>query len=36
VVRGNVGALIALIPALLGALAGAAARRLLAGPDGTA
>jgi hypothetical protein len=27
---------IALIPALLGALAGAAARRLLAGPDGTA
>ena len=36
VVHGNVGALIALIPAFLGALAGAAARRLLAGPDGTA
>jgi hypothetical protein len=33
VVRGNAEALIALVPALLGALAGAAARRLLAGPD---
>jgi hypothetical protein len=34
VVRGNAAALIALVPALLGALAGAAARRLLAGPGG--
>jgi hypothetical protein len=31
-VRGNAEALIALVPALLGAFAGAAARRLLAGP----
>jgi hypothetical protein len=36
VVRGNLGALIALVPALLGALAGAAARRLFAGTDGAA
>jgi hypothetical protein len=36
VVRGNVEALIALVPALLGAFAGAAARRLLAGTDGAA
>jgi hypothetical protein len=36
VVRDNPAALIALVPALLGALAGAAARRLLARPDGTA
>jgi hypothetical protein len=34
VVRGNAEALIALVPALLGALAGAAARKLLAGPGG--
>ena len=33
VVRDNYGALLALVPALLGALAGAGARRLLAGPD---
>jgi hypothetical protein len=33
VVHGNYAALLALVPALLGALAGAAARRLLAGPD---
>ena len=31
--RGNDGALLALVPAALGALAGAGARRLLAGPD---
>jgi hypothetical protein len=31
-VRDNYGSLLALVPALLGALAGAAARRLLAGP----
>ena len=31
--RGNYGALLALVPALLGAFAGAGARRLLAGPD---
>jgi hypothetical protein len=36
VVRGNAEALIALVPALLGAVAGAAARRLLPGPDGAA
>ena len=34
VVRRNAVALIALVPALLGALAGAAARKLLAGPGG--
>ena len=33
VVGDNYAALLALVPALLGALAGAAARRLLAGPD---
>jgi hypothetical protein len=32
----NPGALIALVPAVLGAYAGAAARRLLSGPDGAA
>jgi hypothetical protein len=36
VVRGNAEALIALVPALLGAVAGAAARRLFAGTDGAA
>jgi len=36
VVRGNAEALIALAPALLGAAAGAAVRKLLAGPDGAA
>ena len=36
VLRGNPGALLALVPALLGAFAGAGARRLLTGPDGTA
>jgi len=36
VVRGNVAALIALVPAFLGALAGSAARSLLARPDGAA
>jgi hypothetical protein len=34
--RGNVAALLALVPALLGAFAGAAARRLLARADGAA
>jgi hypothetical protein len=33
VVRDNYVALLALVPALLGALAGAGARRLLTGPD---
>jgi len=33
VVRDNYAALLALVPALLGALAGAGARRLLTGPD---
>jgi hypothetical protein len=36
VVRGNAEALIALVPAGLGAVAGAAARKLLARSDGTA
>jgi hypothetical protein len=36
VVRGNLAALIALVPAFLGAFAGAGARRLLTGPDGAA
>jgi hypothetical protein len=35
-VRGNLAALIALVPAFLGAFAGAGARRLLTGPDGAA
>ena len=35
-VRGNPAALLALVPAFLGAFAGAGARRLLAGPDGAA
>jgi hypothetical protein len=34
--RGNYGSLLALVPAMAGAFAGAGARRLLAGPDGTA
>jgi hypothetical protein len=34
VLRGNPAALLALVPALLGAFAGAGARRLLAGPGG--
>lgn len=35
-VRGNLAALIALVPAFLGAFAGAGARRVLTGPDGAA
>ena len=35
-VRGNPAALLALVPAFLGAFAGAGARRLLTGPDGVA
>jgi hypothetical protein len=35
-VRGNPAAVLALVPAFLGAFAGAGARRLLAGPDGAA
>ena len=36
VLRGNYGSLLALVPAMAGAFAGAGARRLLAGPDSTA
>ena len=35
-VRGNLAALIALVPAFLGAFAGAGARRVLTGTDGAA
>jgi hypothetical protein len=35
-VGGNAAALVALVPAFVGAFAGAGARRLLTGPDGAA